>query len=164
MEGKRIYTQEKTVKNFMKKSEDFKARKQWKGLARWRSGKESACRCKRCKRRGFNPWVRKIPQRSKQQPTAVLLPAESQGQRSLVGYSPQGRQESDTTEHALIGVERVKWRQKKLHTVVTAWTKARREKAGGKAFHYRENFSVKEINGAYIVEEASQKKAGQAPI
>jgi len=29
---------------------------------------------------------------------AVLLPGESQGWRSLVGYSPWGRKESDTTE------------------------------------------------------------------
>ena len=28
-------------------------------------------------------------------PTPVLLPGESHGQRSLVGYSPQGRKESD---------------------------------------------------------------------
>ena len=27
-----------------------------------------------------------------------ILPGESHGQRSLVGYSPQGRKESDTTE------------------------------------------------------------------
>ena len=32
------------------------------------------------------------------QPTPILLPGESHGQRSLVGYSPWGRQESDTTE------------------------------------------------------------------
>src|SRR5574340_499821 len=31
-------------------------------------------------------------------PTPVLLPGKSQGQRSLVGYSPWGREESDTTE------------------------------------------------------------------
>ena len=31
-------------------------------------------------------------------PTLVLLPGESHGQRSLVGYSPWGRKESDTTE------------------------------------------------------------------
>ena len=24
------------------------------------SGKESTCQCRRCQRRGFNPWVRKI--------------------------------------------------------------------------------------------------------
>ena len=31
-------------------------------------------------------------------PTPVLLPEESHGWRSLVGYSPWGREESDTTE------------------------------------------------------------------
>ena len=31
-------------------------------------------------------------------PTPVLLPGKSHGQRSLVGCSPRGRQESDTTE------------------------------------------------------------------
>jgi len=29
---------------------------------------------------------------------AVLLPGKSHGQRSLVGYSPWGREELDTTE------------------------------------------------------------------
>ena len=33
-----------------------------------------------------------------QQPTPVFLPGESFGQRSLVGYSPWGHKESDTTE------------------------------------------------------------------
>ena len=32
------------------------------------------------------------------QPTPVLLPGESHRQRSLAGYGPQGRTESDTTE------------------------------------------------------------------
>ena len=31
-------------------------------------------------------------------PTPVFLPGESHGQRSLAGYSPQGRKESDTSE------------------------------------------------------------------
>ena len=34
----------------------------------------------------------------KWQPTPVFLPGESHGRRSLVGYSPRGRKESDTTE------------------------------------------------------------------
>ena len=33
------------------------------------------------------------------QPTPVFLPGESQGQRSLVGYSPWGHKESEMTEH-----------------------------------------------------------------
>ena len=36
--------------------------------------------------------------RRKWQPTPVLLPGESHGRRSLVGYSPWGRKESDMTE------------------------------------------------------------------
>ena len=32
------------------------------------------------------------------QPTPIFLPGESHGQRSLVGHSPQGGKESDTTE------------------------------------------------------------------
>ena len=34
----------------------------------------------------------------RQHPTPVLLPGKSHGQRSLVGYGPWGREESDTTE------------------------------------------------------------------
>ena len=52
----------------------------------------------RPKRRGFDPWVGKIPWRRKWQPTLVFFPGESHGQRSLVGYSPWGCKESDTTE------------------------------------------------------------------
>ena len=48
----------------------------------------------------FDPWVEKIPWRRAWKPTPVLLPGESNGQRSLVGYSPWGLKEWDTTEHA----------------------------------------------------------------
>ena len=47
------------------------------------SGKETACQCRRWKRCGFDPWVRKIPWRRAWQPTPVFLPEESHGQRSL---------------------------------------------------------------------------------
>ena len=46
----------------------------------------------------FHPWVGKSPWRKAQQPTPVSLPGESHGQWSLVGYSPQGHKELDTTE------------------------------------------------------------------
>ena len=39
-----------------------------------------------------------LPWRRKWQPTPVFLPGKSHGQRSLVGYTPPGRKESDTTE------------------------------------------------------------------
>ena len=54
--------------------------------------------CLQCRRPGFDPWVGKIPWRRKWQSTPVLLPGKSHGQRSLVGYSPWGREESDMTE------------------------------------------------------------------
>ena len=44
------------------------------------------------------PELGRFPWRRAQQPTTVFLPGESHGQRSLVGYSPQGHKESDTTE------------------------------------------------------------------
>ena len=46
----------------------------------------------------FDAWVRKIPWGRAWQPTLVLLPRESHGQRSLAGCSPWGCTESDTTE------------------------------------------------------------------
>ena len=54
--------------------------------------------CLQCRRPGFDPWVAKIPWRRKWQPTPVFLPGKSHGWRSLVGYSPWGHKESDTTE------------------------------------------------------------------
>ena len=38
------------------------------GLPDGASGKEPVCQCRRCKRRGFNPWVGKIPWRRAWQP------------------------------------------------------------------------------------------------
>ena len=46
---------------------------------------------------GHCPALR-LPQRRKRQLTPVFLPGESQGQGSLVGCTPWGRKESDTTE------------------------------------------------------------------
>ena len=44
------------------------------GLPSWLSAKESACQCKR---RGFDPWVGKIPWRREWQTTPIILPGES---------------------------------------------------------------------------------------
>ena len=52
--------------------------------------------CPRYGRPGFDPWVGKMPWRRDWLPTPVSLPGEFHGQRSLVGYSPQGHKESDT--------------------------------------------------------------------
>ena len=62
------------------------------------NGSDSKSICWQWERLGFDPWVGKIPWRRKWQSTPVLLPGKSHGQRSLVGYSPRGCKESDTTE------------------------------------------------------------------
>ena len=62
------------------------------------SSEEPAFQHRRHKRLGFGPWVGKIPWRRAWQPTPVSLPGEFRGQRSLAGFSPWGRNESDTTE------------------------------------------------------------------
>ena len=65
----------------------FQARKGMKEEGRWQ--------------RGLPPLGKassRLSWRRKWQPTSVLLPGESHGQRSLVGYSPWGRKESDTIE------------------------------------------------------------------
>ena len=57
----------------------------------------------------FAPWVGKILWRREQQSTPVFLPGESHGQRSLVGYSPWGRRESDTTEAYIYNISPVQF-------------------------------------------------------
>ena len=46
---------------------------------------------------GSIPWSGRFPG-EEWKPTPVLLPGKSHGQRNLVGYSPSGGKESDTTE------------------------------------------------------------------
>ena len=52
------------------------------------SGKEPACQCRRHKRFGFDPWLRKIPWRREWLATPVFLPGKFHSQMSLVDYSP----------------------------------------------------------------------------
>ena len=72
----------------------------WSGLGfpGGTDGQESACQCRRRKRCGFNPWVRKIPWRREWPPTPVFLLEESHGQRSLVGCSLWTHKGLDTAE------------------------------------------------------------------
>ena len=46
----------------------------------------------------------RFPQRRKWQPTPVFSPGKCHGQRSLVGFRPQGRKESDTTEQITLSL------------------------------------------------------------
>ena len=50
------------------------------GLCRRLSSKESTYQCRGL---GFDPWVGKIPQKRKWQPTLACLPGKSHGQRNL---------------------------------------------------------------------------------
>ena len=67
-------------------------------------------------------------QRRQWQPTPVLLPGKSQGRGSLVGCSPWGREESDTTErlhfHALE-------KEMTTHSSVLAWRIPGTRESGG---------------------------------
>jgi len=64
------------------------------GFPQWLSGKESTCNA------GDAGWSlgQEDPLEEAWQPTPVFLPGGFHGQRSLVGYSPQGDKGSDTTE------------------------------------------------------------------
>ena len=61
-------------------------------------GSDGKSICLQYGRPGFYPWVGEIHWRRKWRPTPVLLPGKSHERRSLAGYSPRGRKESDTTE------------------------------------------------------------------
>ena len=56
------------------------------------SGRKPTCQCRRHKRHGFNPWIKKIPWMRAWQQILVFLPGESFGQRSLEGYLSTGLQ------------------------------------------------------------------------
>ena len=43
------------------------------GLPQGVNSKESTCQCRKCKRHGFDPWIRKIPWRRKWQVTPSIL-------------------------------------------------------------------------------------------
>ena len=57
--------------------------------------------CLQCRRPGFYSWRREW------QPTPVFLPGESHEERSLAGYGPWGREESDTTEQVTLMQQRI---------------------------------------------------------
>ena len=60
-------------------------------------GKEFTCNVGDRGDTGPIPGSRRFPWRRKWQPAPAFLPGKFHGQRSLGGYSPKGRKESDTT-------------------------------------------------------------------
>ena len=67
-------------------------------VLRWLSGKEFACQCRRCKTRGFDPLVGKIPWSRKWWHTPAFLPGKCHGQRNMAGYHLWGH-EMSTAQH-----------------------------------------------------------------
>ena len=66
------------------------------GFPNGSDGKKSACNAGDL---GLIPGLGRSPGGGNGTPIPVFLAGESHGQRSLVGYSPWGHKELDTTEH-----------------------------------------------------------------
>ena len=63
------------------------------------SGKEPACQCRRCKRLGFDPWVREDPLEEEMATHFSILSWRTpRTEESLAGYSPWGHKELDMIE------------------------------------------------------------------
>ena len=72
-------------------------------------GKEPAYQCRRHKRRGFDPWVGKIPWKRVWQPTPILLPGESPwteepGRLQSIELQSQTRQKRLSTQTHRLGL------------------------------------------------------------
>ena len=93
-ESRKVIITEKTILCIEKRVLKRSAWGLKRGLPRWLSGKESACNAGN---EAFDPWVGKIPWRRKWLLTPVFLPGKFHGQRSPMGYSPQGGKELGLT-------------------------------------------------------------------
>ena len=67
---------------------------------------ESACSAGKP---GLIPGSGRSPVEGNGLPTPIFLPEESHGQRSLVGYGPWGRKESDATEWLTLSISLLVW-------------------------------------------------------
>ena len=76
-----------------------------------------------------------IKWRRKWEPTPVLLPGKSYGRRSLVGYSPWGHEELDTTERlsdfAFTFHSHALEKEMATHSSILAWRIPGTEEPGG---------------------------------
>ena len=81
-------------KHLLLHSGEWKGNKQGDHL----SGKEPAGQCRRGRRHGFDLWVGKIPWSGKWSTHSSILAWRIPWTGSLVGYSPQGCEQSDLAE------------------------------------------------------------------
>ena len=72
----------------------FRPSSGFSGLPWWFSGKDSTCQCRRLR---FDLWIEKIHLKKEMATHPSILAWRIHEQRSLVGYSPRGRKESDLT-------------------------------------------------------------------
>ena len=84
-------------------------------------GKESTCHAGDTGDVGSIPGSRRTPERGKCQPTPVFLSEKSYGQRSLVGYSPKGCKESDTTEWLCMHKHKSSVQFSSVHLLSCVW-------------------------------------------
>ena len=70
------------------------------GLPKQHSGKVSACQCGRQKEMGIQSLGLEDPMEEEMATHSSILAWKIAWKRSLLGYSPWGCKESDTTEHA----------------------------------------------------------------
>ena len=82
------------------------------------NGKEITCQWRRHIRCQFDPWLGKILRSRKWKLTPVFLSGEFHGQKSLVGYSPWGLKESDTTEHLRTHTQALLLGERKKQTTI----------------------------------------------
>ena len=106
------------------------------------SGKETTCQCRRRKRRGFDSWVGKIPWRRKWQSTPVFLPGEFHGWRTLVGYSPWGCKDPDTTEVAQQPAAAATTRDMQFSTRLVSLLKKKKKKKTGRSNYMKKMFMI----------------------
>ena len=97
----------------------------------------------------FNPWVGKVLWRRKWQPTPVFLPEKFHGQRNLVGYSPWGHKESDTT---VLGRMHPQWFNNNALPFSLIRSAYVRVEEGGKCWH--RNRGTKDI--AHLLPDSAQ--------
>ena len=81
----------------------------YKTLTPWKKNYDKSRQCIKKQKHHF-PDKGPYSQSRQWHPTSVLLPGKSHGRRSLVGCSPWGREESDTTSLSLFIF--VHWRRK----------------------------------------------------
>ena len=93
-----------------------------------------ACQCRRHKRHGFDPWVRKTPWRRAWQLPPVFLSRESHGQRTLAGCYPWDCKELDTTE-ATLPAHRQLRQYVQTEVILLFWYKLISLSVGGSSSH-----------------------------